>query len=122
VIPARRGVLRGKYRFRCTRHPQQMRGVAIVPFKVLPKTGTTEDVYGFIWATMDAPAGFNYDVQVMRPGEATWGPFITDTTNHEAESEGLAPAGTWRFRSRMQLGTGNASQYSPAFTVTVSNP
>jgi hypothetical protein len=96
-----------------------MVGKVKVPGMVSPTSGTTATVFTITVATVAAPSGFSYDVQ-MRIGSGSWATYktglATTTTTFQATS-----AGTYSFRSRLhRASTGGTSGFSPAKTVTVS--
>src|SRR5262249_53588463 len=58
----------GIYPYRCRFHPVLMRGSIGVPDVVAPKHGVAGTQFTITLATIDAPAGFVYDVQMKVPG------------------------------------------------------
>jgi hypothetical protein len=97
-----------------------MTGKVKVPPTVSPTSGTTATTFTIRVATVVAPAGFVYDVQ-MKTGSGSFSSFkksltTATTTFHPSAS------GTYAFRSRLRdIGsTPGASGYSPAKTITVS--
>lgn len=108
----------GTYPYHCAIH-SFMTGKVKVPIAVSPLSGTTSTTFTITLATVDAPTGFTYDVQV----KVGSGSFVTlkkgvatATKTYQAPA-----AGTYAFRSRLRnLTTGAASAYSPAKSITVS--
>ena len=71
------------------------------------------------WASLNAPAGYVYDVQVLEPGP---GPFVdweVGTTQRQ-RNYNPAVAGEYRFRSRLRnTANGSTSGWSPEGAITV---
>jgi plastocyanin len=115
-------VAAGKYAYHCTIH-SSMRGTVAVGLRVNPTSGTTSTTFTVTWATAAGiPANYNEDVQILRPGAtgfANWRVNQTGTAVSSTFTPDAGP-GTYKFRARLQKGTGGASGYSAAVTVTVS--
>jgi plastocyanin len=91
-------VAAGVYPFYCVFHPE-MRGRVRVPMRIAPARGPRGRIFKLVWASVDAPVGQAYDVQIRRPG-ARWAPFLTLTG---VRSTSFTPHvhGTFRFRARL---------------------
>jgi len=108
----------GTYTYHCAIHTF-MTGKVKVPVAVSPTTGTIATTFTITIATVTAPSGFVYDVQ-MKTGSGSFVKFkrgltTTTTTFHPALS------GSYAFRSHLRNATtGATSAYSPAKTITVT--
>jgi plastocyanin len=108
----------GTYPYHCAIHTFMTAKVK-VPIAVSPVSGTTMTTFTITIATVTAPNGFVYDVQ-MKTGSGSFvkykrGLTTTTTTFHPAAS------GTYAFRSHLRnVTTGATSAYSPAKTITVT--
>jgi hypothetical protein len=92
-----------------------------VPIQAIPKNGTCGSVYSVTWASATAPAGFVYDVQIMRPGSSVWVDWLTDQTGATANFQPDAGSGKYRFQARMRVTrTGASSGWSPSASITCS--
>jgi len=110
----------GAYQYKCA-DPSHvpMNAVVRVPVKVRPLQGPPGTTFTVTWSTVAAPAGFVFDVQISRPGQAfqNW---VTGTT---ARRKTLSPTnlGRYRFRARLRkLSNNNATGYSPAVEFKVA--
>ena len=109
----------GRYSYFCSLHPSSMRGSVYVPMKVRPATGTTATYFAIRWASVTAPAGWQYVIQVRRPGNVIFYPWKTAT----------APYGTYRsttkgthyFQAKLQRksGTWPSSAFSPIISIKI---
>ncbi len=83
-------------------------------------TGTT---FTIVWAKATIPNGFNADVQIKRPGDASFSNWMLNQVNTMV-SESFTPdqgVGTYQFRSRLQNdASGGASNYSKPVSIQVS--
>jgi plastocyanin len=115
-------VAAGKFAYHCTIH-SFMHGSVAVGLRVNPTSGTTATTFTVTWATAaGVPANYNEDVQVLRPGTTTWANWRTNQTGTSVSATFTPDAGTgtYKFRARLQKGTGGASGYSAAKAITVS--
>ena len=110
----------GIYPYRCQFHPVLMRGNIGLADVVLPKHGPAGTQFTITVATIDAPAGFVYDIQMKVPGGTftDWMLGVT-TASVTFDSTGMA-AGTYSFHSRLdRLSDGSSSLYSPPKSITI---
>lgn len=112
-------VAAGSYRFVCTPHVSEgMVGRVSVPMRVAPAHSGLHHNFTARWATVAAPSGYVYDVQIKRPGKG-WSSWRGATTHPEGRFTPDAGKGTYRFRARMRgLGSGEAL-WSAASTIHV---
>lgn len=97
-----------------------MNGTVEVPVTVSPSSGGVSTSFTVTWASEAAPAGFVYDVQIRRPGDA-WVNWRTGVTFSEDTFTPDGGTGTYQFRARLRkTADGTASKYSPASAVSVS--
>jgi plastocyanin len=109
----------GIYPYVCTFH-REMVGSVRVPAKAVPASGTLSTVFKVMWASAAPPAGYNFDVQIKRPGSPS---FVDWKVNQTATRSTFTPdggTGVYQFRARLQNGTGAASGYSQPSSITVS--
>jgi plastocyanin len=99
----------GTYRFVCTPHVSEgMVGRVAVPMRVAPANAGPHHTFTATWASISAPSGYVYDVQIKRPGKA-WSSWRKATTHPDGRFRPDAGKGTYRFRARMRgLGGGEA--------------
>jgi glucose/arabinose dehydrogenase/plastocyanin len=113
-------VAAGSYAYRCTIHPVAMQGIVAVPMQITPSAGGTGAQFTVTWAATPAPAGFDYDVQLLRPG---WRSFVDWRANQTARNGTFSPdagIGTYRFRARLQkTAGGQASGWSDLVSIQV---
>jgi uncharacterized repeat protein (TIGR01451 family) len=107
-------------RYRVSDVPTGFNGQVSVPLKLKPASGSVSTGFKLTWATGAPPAGFVYDVQIMRPGTSTWVYWKSDTTLSKASFIADAGPGTYQFRSRLRRVTGGASGWSGAKSIAVS--
>jgi plastocyanin len=109
----------GNYAYRCTIHPDMV-GTIKVPVTASPSSGGTGTTFTVVWSSGAAPPGFDWDVQVRRPGQK-WKPWKMDQT---ALSSAFVPdigAGTYQFRAHLERNSNGAvSKWSVPATITVS--
>jgi plastocyanin len=111
----------GNYRYRCEIHPTLMKGSVKVPITVDPSTGETGTQFIITWASEDAPAGYLFDVQIMRPGNPAWTDWLTGQTVNSATFVPDAGVGRYSFRARYRnTGNGRTSLYSDPKSIRVT--
>jgi plastocyanin len=105
----------GIYNYYCVLHPW-MGGRVRVPMRAAPARAGVHHTFVLTWATVDAPAGFVYDVQVRRPG-ATWLVLQAGVTARQGSFQPDAGAGAYRLRARMRRMAGGSARWSAAVTI-----
>jgi len=112
----------GLLTFQCDLHPDQMRGLFAVAPVVSPATGSTGMGFVVSWATpADAPPGYVFDVQIRRPGSASFRDWRTRQSGYQATFVPDAP-GTYAFRVSVYPAKGELRPigYSPAGSIEVT--
>jgi plastocyanin len=110
----------GVYSYNCTIHPTQMKGQAKVPMATSPQTGTVATWFTITWATVTAPAGFTYEVQIKRPGAINWSLWTSGAPTF-AMFQPDGGTGTYSFRARMKnTGNNKATGWSVTKSIVVS--
>ncbi len=112
----------GQYKYHCTFHSGLgMTGTISVKIKANPPSGPAGTKFNIVVATVNAPAGFVYDIQKKDPGGNFQNWMLNVTTRSvQFDSTGFAP-GTYSFRSRLHNTANNAtSGYSAAKAVMVT--
>ena len=112
----------GKYQYHCTFHQSLgMTGTVSVKIKATPPSGPMGTVFTITVASINAPTGFVYDIQMKKPGGSfqNWKPgTITKSVTWDSTGQ---PTGTYQFRSRLHnTSTNAASQYSAAKSIMVT--
>jgi len=96
-------------------------GKVIVPVTATPTTGSTATTFTLTWASTAPATGFVFDVQVLRPGAATyvdWQPGTTATSGTFVPDLGV---GKYLFRARLRRTVDNAATgFSSPTTITVA--
>ena len=109
----------GTYSYHCTIHPS-MQGQAKVPLLISPITGSVTTPFSIVWASVSAPAGLIYNVQVRRPGSSTWANWFSGTSPSQSFTPD-AGVGTYSFRARVKSSSGpTAIGWSTVKSITVS--
>lgn len=108
----------GIYRYRCEIHTS-MTGKVSVPMKASPTSGGVSTSFAITWAS-SSRTGFNFDVQVKRPGSASFSDWKVNQTALSSSFKADKGKGKYQFRARFQKGTGAASAYSSPISITVS--
>ncbi|MBA3552767.1 MAG: hypothetical protein H0W27_07850 [Actinobacteria bacterium] len=110
-----------KYPYFCDVHPA-MQGTVQVNMKANPKSGGVGTTFTIIWAKGSIPTGFNADIQIKRPGSTQFVDWMVNKTGTMVSAQFQPDTGTgiYQFRSRLQKGTGGASDYSKVTKITVS--
>ncbi len=91
-----------------------------VALKVKPKSGTVSTPFTVTWSSATAPAGFVFDVQILRAGTSTWTNWVTGQTAKSGVFTPDAGAGTYQFRALMRKIAGGSAANSPPKKITVS--
>lgn len=104
----------GAYPYRCTIHAS-MHGTVNVP---VTASGTPAHGWTLKWSTVNGSGATSFDVQVRRPGSATWRPLKTDTTLASAKFN-PARSGAYAVRARTTVGS-RTSGWSPLKPLTIS--
>lgn len=104
----------GSYAYHCTIHTS-MHGTVNVP---VAASGTPAVGWTLRWSTVNGGGATSFDVQVRRPGSATWRPLKTDTTLASAKFN-PARSGAYAVRARTTHGSGT-SGWSPLKPLTIS--
>ena len=96
-------------------------GKIVVPVTATPTTGSTATTFTLTWASTAPAPGFVFDVQVLRPGAATyvdWQPGTTTTSGTFVPDLGV---GKYLFRARLRRTIDNAATgFSSPTTITVT--
>lgn len=110
-----------KYPYFCDIHGS-MQGSVQVNMKANPKSGGVGTNFNIIWAKGTIPTGFNADIQIKRPGSPQFVDWMVNKTGTMVSAQFQPDSGTgiYQFRSRLQKGTGGASDFSKATKITVS--
>ncbi|MGH2595652.1 MAG: hypothetical protein ACRDH7_06790 [Actinomycetota bacterium] len=95
-------------------------GQITVALKAKPKSGTVSTPFTVTWSSAAAPAGFVFDVQVLRPGTTTWANWLTGQTARSGVFTPDAGAGTYQFRALMRKIAGGSAANSLPKKITVS--
>jgi hypothetical protein len=109
----------GTYPYDSTQHPT-MKGTVKVPEKANPSSGGKSTTFHVTWSAATAPIGYDFDVQVKRPGTSykNWKTDVTGRTSSFVPDHGK---GTYSFRSRLEKKNNGAhSGWSPAATISVT--
>ena len=107
----------GTYPYMCSIHPSML-GTVKVPVKIRPTTGDDSTTFTVTVASVAAPTGFVYDVQ-MRVGDGAWTAWKTGLTTASTTFQPTS-IGSYSFRSTLRKTAGGASKPSPAKTITVT--
>ena len=83
-----------------------MQGVVSVPMQISPSAGGTGAQFTVTWAATTAPAGFDYDVQVLRPGSRCSSTGVSIRPPRNGTFSPDTGIGTYRFRARLQKTAG----------------
>jgi CSLREA domain-containing protein len=109
----------GSYPYRSTGEPMTMTGSIRVSLNASPSSGTTATSFTVTWGSV--PSGFVEDVQIKRPGSASFVAWQTGQTAASAPFVADAGPGIYSFRARLRKPAVAAqSGWSPAKTISVS--
>jgi plastocyanin len=114
----------GTFTYHCIFHQGLgMIGTVTVADKISPTSGVVGTKFAIKIATVTAPAGFTYDVQIKAPGAPSFVNFKTGVTATKVtfNSTGMA-TGTYQFRSRLTttIAPPGSSEWSPAKSLMVT--
>jgi Tol biopolymer transport system component len=110
----------GSYRYKDAFTPG-MTGMIRVPVAATPATGDLSTRFAITWATAAPPAGYVFDVQLLRPGSTTWQDWKVDRSSLMARFTPDAGTGVYQFRARIEnAAKAKASGWSPVASVTVA--
>jgi hypothetical protein len=96
------------------------RGTIKVPMTSSATQGPLSTTVTITWASIGAPSGFVYDVQIKKPGATSFTPWQTGTT---ARLHTFKPTvkGTYQFEARVRESPGtSASGWSPALSIKIT--
>ena len=112
----------GIYPYHCTFHVLSgMKGTVGLKDTVTPPSGPVGTKFTVKVATINAPAGFVYDIQKRNPGGSFLDWMLGVTTLSVMFDSTGQPMGTYQFRSRLHnTATGATSGYSPGTSATVT--
>jgi glucose/arabinose dehydrogenase len=113
----------GRYPFRSTLDPttSPYRGSVSIPMTTSTTSGTLTTGFDLTWASEQAPGGYVYDVQILRPGATNW-VYWRHGVSAPTGSFTAVATGTHQFQARMRrVSDGRASAYSIPIAVTVSS-
>jgi plastocyanin len=109
----------GSFEYRCSLHPEMLGIVRVSPI-ASATIGARDDDFLITWASTPAPDGYVYDIQIKRPGDATFEYWLTGQTGRGASFTADRGAGTYTFRARLRsLSSNRDSQYSPLLSISV---
>ena len=109
----------GKYRYEDAATARSR--TVSVPMAASPKSGTISTTFTITWAAGGSPGGLVFDVQIRRPGSATFVSFLKGVTTPSSTFTADAGTGVYRFRARLRSITNGAhSSYSAAASIRVS--
>jgi hypothetical protein len=89
------------YSYACTFQPG-MTAEINVPIVATPPEGRLETRFTVAWSSQRPPAGYVFDVEILRPGSEHWKPWLQDVTSTKATFEADSGRGTYGFRSRLE--------------------
>ena len=111
----------GNYTFRCSIHPNQMRGSVQIPVAVSPTGGQVVTPFAITWASGPPPSGYVYDVQIRRAGSTTWQFFRQSAVTTSASFTPDAGVGTYSFQARIRhVASGRAAAFSTPISISVT--
>jgi outer membrane protein assembly factor BamB len=109
----------GVYKYHCTLHT--MTGTVKAPVIVAPASGGVTTVFTITWATLIAPSGYVYDVQIKRPGNTAWFNWKMGVTTMSATFVPDGGTGTYQFKAHIKkTSNGKSANYSAAVSIVVS--
>lgn len=109
----------GNYPYRSNGEPVAMTGSIRVPVNAAPSSGTTATIFTVTWGAV--PSGFVEDVQIKRPGSASFVDWKPGQTAASAPFVADAGPGIYSFRARLRKPAAAAqSGWSSAKAISVS--
>jgi plastocyanin len=129
----RRFIASGTFDYFCE-HPSSvhppMFGQVIVPMFREPKKDEVGERFRIFWASVPAPPGFGYDVQIRRPGgdgggggkkaPANWDNWKKNVDRPNARFRPREP-GRYKFRARVRNDAGAVSGWSPPISIRATD-
>jgi hypothetical protein len=86
-----------------------------------PRVGTTSTLFEITWLDASEPEGTVHDVQIERPGDSAFHPFLDGDGSGFVSFFPDAGPGVYRFRARLRRpSTGAHTWWSPAVSITVT--
>jgi plastocyanin len=112
----------GLYPYHCTFHVGVgMKGTVGLKDIVTPPSGPAGTMFTVKVASINAPAGFVYDIQKKNPGGNFQNWMLNVTSLSVIFNSTGQPTGTYQFRSRLHnTATGNSSGFSPGTNAIVT--
>ena len=107
----------GVYRFTCTPHVE-MGGRVAIPMRVSPASGGPHRTFHVTWASIAAPEGFVYDVQIQKPGK-DWAGWRSGVVGRKTSFTPNAGKGKYRFHARMRSLDGGEALWSAEAVIKV---
>jgi hypothetical protein len=93
----------------------------IVPMDAWPSRGSLSTDFTLKWASVPAPPGYTYGVQIKSPKIAHFTPLVTTGTN-KTTFVPSGGSGTYQFKARLvKMTDGLSSQWSPSVTISVTS-
>ncbi len=108
----------GVYRFTCTPHVE-MGGRVAIPMRVSPASGGPHRTFHVTWASIAAPEGFVYDVQIQKPGK-DWADWRSGVVGRKTSFTPNAGKGKYRFHARMRSLDGGEAFWSAEAVIKIS--
>lgn len=98
-----------------------MTGTVKVPMGASPASGTRSTSFTITWSSVATVPYFSFDVEIKRPGSASFVPWKTGVTARSATFTPDSGSGTYAFRAHLvRTRTGKTSGWSPTKTINVS--
>jgi glucose/arabinose dehydrogenase/plastocyanin len=111
----------GRYTYRSTVDPNTSpyRASVSIPMAAEVTTGPVGSPIRLDWASIDAPPGFVYDIQYMRPGATG---YLIWRRGETLRGGNFTPdeAGIYRFQARLRIEGGRATTFSVPLELTVT--
>lgn len=107
----------GKYPY--VDQPTGHLGSIIVPLSVTPLLGGLHTPFNLTLASASPPPGYVFDVQVRRPGSASFATVASGLTEPTTQYVPDGSTGTYLLRTRMRRARGGASGWTPPVAIDV---